>query len=148
MVLLKFRSEPAPPPAPLKLDFSELIRTNLSYPQSHSHQFSSSSMCVVCVSLTLTNVSVSTAQVSVELQQRASGEAEDSCRLFSWVGKSQYRVVLSPDQVLSLPLRACFYSAGVYDLSSCRVLVRPAQSDALPESVHSHCPALIVINNM
>uniref|UniRef100_A0A8C6WLH7 Trafficking protein particle complex 8 n=1 Tax=Neogobius melanostomus TaxID=47308 RepID=A0A8C6WLH7_9GOBI len=74
-------------------------------------------------------------------------EGADPCTLFSWVGKSQYRLVLSPEEVLCLPLRACFYSAGVYDLSSCRVLVRPIQSDAPPESVHSHCPALIIINN-
>lgn len=147
MMLLKFRSEPTPPPAAPKLDLSELLRTNLSYPQSHSHAFSTSSMCVVSVSLTLTNLSLSTAQVSVELQHRATGEGADPCALFSWVGKSQYRVVLSPEEVLALPLRACFYSAGVYDLSSCRVLVRPIQSDAPPESVHSHCPALIVINN-
>lgn len=147
MMLLKFRSEPAPPPAAPKLDLSELLRSNLSYPQSHSHAFSTSSMCVVSVRLTLTNLSLSAAQVSVELQQRAAGEAADPCTLFSWVGKSQYRVVLSPEEVLCLPLRACFYSAGVYDLSSCRVLVRPIQSDALPESVHSHCPALIIINN-
>lgn len=147
MMLLKFRSEPTPPPAVPKLDLSELLRTNLSYPQNHSHAFSTSSMCVVSVSLTLTNLSLSAAQVSVELQHRATGEGVDPCTLFSWVGKSQYRVVLSPEEVLSLPLRACFYGAGVYDLSSCRVLVRPIQSDASPESVHSHCPALIVINN-
>ncbi|XP_020783321.2 trafficking protein particle complex subunit 8 isoform X2 [Boleophthalmus pectinirostris] len=147
MMLLRFRSEPALPPAVPKLDFSELVRTNLSYPESHSHAFGSSSMCVVCVSLTLTNMSVSAAQVSVELQHRNSGEAADPCTLFSWVGKSQYRVMLGPEEVRCLPLHACFYSAGVYDLSSCRVLVRPAQSDALPESIHSHGPALIVINN-
>ncbi|XP_033820715.1 trafficking protein particle complex subunit 8 [Periophthalmus magnuspinnatus] len=147
MMLLRFRSEPAPPPAAPKLDFSELVRTNLSYPESHSHAFGSSSMCVVCVSLTLTNMSVSVAHVSVELQHRASGEVADQCTLFSWVGKSLYRVVLGPEEVRCLPLRACFYSAGVYDLSSCRVLVRPAQSDALPESIHSYGPALIVINN-
>ncbi|CAL9696434.1 unnamed protein product [Knipowitschia caucasica] len=147
MILLKFRSEPVPPPVAPKLDFSELVRTNLSYPQSHSHAFSSSSLCTVCVCLTLTNVSVDPAQVSVELQHTTAGESLEPCSLFSWVGKSVYRAVLSPEQELRLPLRACFYSAGVYDLSRCRVLVRPTLSDAPPESVRGYGPALIVINN-
>lgn len=39
MVLLKFKAELPPPAAPPSLALSQLIKTNLRYPESHAHSF-------------------------------------------------------------------------------------------------------------
>lgn len=146
MVLLKFRSEqPLPSAVPIP-NLSQLIRTHLTYPQSYCHIFTTNSLCVVPVDLTLSSSSLVEAEVLVELQHQGARESPEQCAPFCWVGKSQYRVLLKPEEVFHLPLRACFSSAGVYDLSSCRVLVKPAHSGAPAESVQSYGPALIVIS--
>lgn len=147
MVLLKFKSEQPPPIAVPTAELSQLIRTNLNYPESQTHAFITNSLCVVPVTLTVTNGSLTPAEVLIELQNKSTGtESAELCGPFSWVGKTQYKVQLKPEEVLRLPLRACFFQAGVYDLNRSRVLVKPADVDAQCESVQqTNCPALIVI---
>lgn len=67
---------------------------------------------------------------------------------FTWVGQSQYRLQLEPEQASSLSLRACFLQAGVYNLNTPRVFARPAEQAALSEtSQQTATPALIVITS-
>lgn len=67
---------------------------------------------------------------------------------FTWVGQSQYRLQLQPEQVSCLTLRACFLQAGVYNLNTARVFARPSEQAAVCENNQQMAtPALIIINN-
>lgn len=43
---------------------------------------------------------------------------------FTWLGQTQYRRRLRPQEVTRLPLHACFLHAGVYNLSTPRVFAK------------------------
>lgn len=101
MVLLKFKSEQPPPIAVPTAELSQLIRTNLNYPESQTHAFITNrshifilcsitafmesifvmsllnvcpcSLCVVPVTLTVTNGSLTPAEVLIELQNKSTG---------------------------------------------------------------------------
>lgn len=136
-----------------------------------------SSLCVVPVTLTLSNCSTAKMDVVIDLQHRTSrsvpkwgagcrggvrrAEATSSvCVMFlspecveapgpfAWVGQSRYRLQLEPEEVLRLPLRACFLQAGVYNLNTPRVFAKPSEQAAVCErSQQTAAPALIIITN-
>lgn len=67
---------------------------------------------------------------------------------FTWVGQSQFKLQLEPEQVWCLSLRACFLQAGVYNLNTARVFAQPSEQAAMSEkSQQTATPALIIINN-
>ena len=78
---------------------------------------------------------------------------------FTWLGQTQYRRRLRPQEVAPLPLRACFLHAGVYNLSTPRVFAKfttPARKEgagpgeggvAVETSQQAASPALIIITS-
>jgi len=67
---------------------------------------------------------------------------------FTWVGQTQYKLQLKPQEVLCLTLRACFLQAGVYNLNTPRVFAKLAEQGAMCEtSQQAASPALIIINS-
>uniref|UniRef100_A0A3P9HJ53 Trafficking protein particle complex 8 n=1 Tax=Oryzias latipes TaxID=8090 RepID=A0A3P9HJ53_ORYLA len=108
-----------------------------------------SSLCVVPVTLTLSNCCSAPVEVLIDLRHRStSAESQEFHSLFSWVGQSQYKLLLRPHEVLSLALRACFFRAGVYNLNTARVFAKPAQQSSMSESnQQAASPALIIINS-
>ncbi|XP_051259143.1 trafficking protein particle complex subunit 8 isoform X1 [Dicentrarchus labrax] len=149
MVLLKFKSEFPPivvlPPAEL----SQLIKTNLHYPETYTHPFVQDSLCVVPVTLTLSNCSLAQVDVIIDLRHKStSPESMEVHSSFTWVGQTQYKLQLKPQEVLCLTLRACFLQAGVYNLNTPRVFAKPTGQGAMCEtSQQTSIPALIIINN-
>uniref|UniRef100_A0A3P9KU84 Trafficking protein particle complex 8 n=1 Tax=Oryzias latipes TaxID=8090 RepID=A0A3P9KU84_ORYLA len=148
MVLLKFKSDLPPPVALPSPEMSQLIKTNLHYPETFSHGFLQDSLCMVPVTLTLSNCCSAPIEVLIDLRHRStSAESQEFHSLFSWVGQSQYKLLLRPHEVLSLALRACFFRAGVYNLNTARVFAKPAQQSSMSESnQQAASPALIIIN--
>lgn len=68
---------------------------------------------------------------------------------FTWLGQTQYKLQLRPQEVHQLSLKACFFQAGVYNLGTPRVFAKLAQSGTMCEtSQQSAMPALIVINSV
>uniref|UniRef100_UPI0037E7F677 trafficking protein particle complex subunit 8 isoform X2 n=1 Tax=Semicossyphus pulcher TaxID=241346 RepID=UPI0037E7F677 len=149
MVLLKFKSELPPPVVLPSAELSQLIKTNLHYPETYTHPFVQDSLCVVPVTLTLSNCSLAQVDVIIELRHKStSPECLEIHSSFTWVGQTQYKLQLKPREVLCLTLRACFLQAGVYNLNTPRVLAKPAQQGAMCEtSQQTASPALIIINN-
>ncbi|XP_041862305.1 trafficking protein particle complex subunit 8 [Melanotaenia boesemani] len=149
MVLLKFKSELPPPVIMPFPELSQLIKTNLHYPETFTHAFVQDSLCLVPVTLTLSNCSL--VQIDVLIDLRHKSTCPDSVEVYSsfaWVGQSQYKLNLRPQEVLSLALRACFFRAGVYNLNTPRVFAKPAEQSAMCESSQQTAsPALIIINN-
>nr|XP_046247122.1 trafficking protein particle complex subunit 8 isoform X2 [Scatophagus argus] len=149
MVLLKFKSELPPPVIFSPAELSQLIKTNLHYPQTYTHPFVQHSLCVVPVTLTLSNCSLSQLDVNIDLRHKStSTEFVEVHSSFTWVGQTQYKLQLKPKEVLCLALRACFLQAGVYNLNTSRVLAKPKEQGAMCETIQQTVsPALIVINN-
>ncbi|KAM4739693.1 trafficking protein particle complex subunit 8 [Anableps anableps] len=149
MMLLRFKSE-LPPPVILPYpELSQLIRTNLCYPETFTHQFVSESLCLVPVSLTLSNCSLAQIDVIIDLRHKStSSESLEVHTSFAWVGQTQYRLQLEGQEVVNLTLQACFFRAGVYNLNTLLVFAKPAEHSALCESSQQTAsPALIIINN-
>ncbi|XP_072246347.1 trafficking protein particle complex subunit 8 isoform X2 [Leuresthes tenuis] len=149
MVLLKFKSE-LPPPVIMPLpELSQLIKTNLHYPETFTHQFVLDSLCLVPVTLTLSNCSLAQVEVIIDLRPKSSSsESLEVHSSFAWVGQSQYKLPLRPQEVVSLALQACFFRAGVYNLNTPRVFAKPAEQSAVCESSQQTAsPALIIIKN-
>ncbi|XP_042370253.1 trafficking protein particle complex subunit 8 isoform X2 [Plectropomus leopardus] len=149
MVLLKFKSELPTPVALPSAELSQLIKTNLHYPETYTHPFVQDSLCVVPVTLTLSNCSLAQVDVVIDLRHKSSSaESLEVHSSFTWVGQSQYKLRLKPQEVLCLTLRACFLQAGVYNLNTPRVFAKPTEQGALCEtSQQTASPALIIINN-
>ncbi|XP_058494315.1 trafficking protein particle complex subunit 8 isoform X2 [Solea solea] len=149
MVLLKFKSEIPLPLAPPSAELSQLIKTNLHYPETYTHPFVQDSLCLVPVTLSLSNCSMAQVDVLIDLRHKSSSpDSVDVHNSFTWVGQSQYKLQLKPRQLLCLTLRACFLHAGVYNLNTPRVLAKPAAQTVLSEtSQQTSGPALIIINN-
>ncbi|CAJ1060133.1 trafficking protein particle complex subunit 8 [Xyrichtys novacula] len=149
MVLLKFKSELPPPVVPASAELSQLIKSNLHYPETYTHPFFQNSLCVVPVTLTLSNCSSAQVDVLIELRHKSgSPESLDVHSSFTWVGQTQYKLELKSQEVLCLTLRACFLQAGVYNLNTPRVFAKLAQLGAMTEtSQQTASPALIIINN-
>uniref|UniRef100_A0A7N8YE22 Trafficking protein particle complex 8 n=1 Tax=Mastacembelus armatus TaxID=205130 RepID=A0A7N8YE22_9TELE len=108
-----------------------------------------SSLCVVPVTLTLSNCSLAHVDVIIDLRHKSVSpvflEVHTS---FTWVGQTQYKLQLKPQEMLSLTLQACFLKPGVYNLNTLRVFAKPADQDAMCEtSQQIASPALIIINN-
>lgn len=67
---------------------------------------------------------------------------------FTWVGQSQFKLQLEPEQVLCLSLQACFLQAGVYNLNTARVFAQPSEQAAMSvKNQQMVTPALIIIIN-
>ncbi|KAL6108633.1 trappc8 [Pungitius sinensis] len=150
MVLLKFKPEAPAPVAPPSAELSQLIKTNLHYPETHSHPFVQESLCVVPVTLTLSNCSSAPVDVLIDLRHKSpSPESVEVHSSFTWVGRTQYKLQLEPQEVLCVTLRACFLQAGVYNLNTLRVFAKLTQQGAVCEadSQQAASPALIIINN-
>ncbi|KAM3876034.1 trafficking protein particle complex subunit 8 [Diretmus argenteus] len=150
MVLLKFKSE-APPPViqPSVEQLSYLIKTNLQYPETYSHPFVHKSLCVVPVTLTLSNCSLAQVDVIIDLRHKSTSlESLEVHSSFTWLGQTQYKLQLKPQEMLCLALRACFLQTGVYNLNTPRVFAKPVNLGAMCEtSQQMASPALIIINN-
>uniref|UniRef100_A0A3B4XN31 Trafficking protein particle complex subunit 8 n=1 Tax=Seriola lalandi dorsalis TaxID=1841481 RepID=A0A3B4XN31_SERLL len=149
MVLLKFKSELPLPVVVPSAELSQLIKTNLHYPETYTHTFVQDSLCLVPVTLTLSNCSLAHVDVIIDLRHKStSPESLDVHNSFTWVGQSQYKLQLKPEEVLCLTLRACFLQAGVYNLNTPRVFAKPAKQGTMCEtSQQTASPALIIINN-
>ncbi|XP_073332203.1 trafficking protein particle complex subunit 8 [Pagrus major] len=149
MVLLKFKSEIPPPVVLPSAELSQLVKTNLHYPETYTHPFVLDSLCVVPVTLTLSNCSLAQVDVIIDLRHKStSPETLEVHSSFTWVGQTQYKLQLKPQEVLCLTLRACFLQAGVYNLNTPRVFAKPAEQGAMCEtSQQTASPALIFINN-
>ncbi|XP_034091106.1 trafficking protein particle complex subunit 8 isoform X3 [Gymnodraco acuticeps] len=149
MVLLKFKSE-APPPVILPAaELSQLIKTNLHYPETYTHPFVQESLCVVPVTLTLSNCSLARVEVIIDLRHKsASPESVEVHSSFTWVGQTQHHLQLRPQEVLCLTLQACFLQPGVYNLNTPRVFAKLTDQGAMCEtSQQTASPALIIINS-
>ncbi|XP_071342862.1 trafficking protein particle complex subunit 8 isoform X2 [Trachinotus anak] len=149
MVLLKFKSELPLPVVVPTAELSQLIKTNLHYPETYTHPFVQDSLCLVPVTLTLSNCSLAHVDVIIDLRHKStSPESLEVHNSFTWVGQSQYKLQLKPEEVLCLTLRACFLQAGVYNLNTPRVFAKPAKQGTMCEtSQQTASPALIIINN-
>ncbi|KAK0133256.1 Trafficking protein particle complex subunit 8 [Merluccius polli] len=158
MVLLKFKPELPPPVVePSVEQLSHLIKTNLHYPETYSHPFVHERLCVVPVTLTLSNCSLAEVDVLIDLRHKTiSPDSLEVHGSFTWLGQTQYRRRLRPQEVVRLPLRACFLHAGVYNLSTPRVfakLTTPAKKKEEEECVgvetsqQAASPALIIITS-
>ncbi|XP_031694646.1 trafficking protein particle complex subunit 8-like isoform X2 [Anarrhichthys ocellatus] len=149
MVLLKFKSEVPTPVALPSAELSQLIKTNLHYPETYTHPFVLESLCVVPVTLTLSNCSSALVDVLIDLRSKSiSPESLEVHSSFTWVGQTQYKLQLKPQEVLCLTLRACFLQAGVYNLNTPRVFAKPAEQGAICEtSQQAASPALIIISS-
>ncbi|TSK58116.1 Trafficking protein particle complex subunit 8 [Bagarius yarrelli] len=141
MVLLKFKPDPPPPVSrPSQEQLSHLIKTCLHYPD----------LCMVPVTLTLSNCSLAQVDVIIDLRQKTtSPESLEVHGAFTWLGQTQYKLQLRPQEVHQLSLKACFFQAGVYNLGTPRVFAKLAQSGTMCEtSQQSAMPALIIINSV
>ncbi|XP_040896043.1 trafficking protein particle complex subunit 8 isoform X2 [Toxotes jaculatrix] len=149
MVLLKFKSELPLPVVLPSAELSQLIKTNLHYPETYTHPFVQNSLCLVPVTLTLSNCSLALVDVIIDLRHKSnSSESLEVHSSFTWVGQTQYKLQLKPQEVLCLTLRACFLQAGVYNLNTPRVFAKPAKQGNMCEtSQQTASPALIIINN-
>uniref|UniRef100_A0A8C5ECD4 Trafficking protein particle complex 8 n=1 Tax=Gouania willdenowi TaxID=441366 RepID=A0A8C5ECD4_GOUWI len=148
MVLLKFKSEPPPPVIQPPAELSHLIKTNLHHPETFTHHFAQHSLCLVPVSLTLSNCSMAHVDAIIDLRHYSSSETQEVHSSFAWVGQSQYKLQLKPQEVMCLSLQACFLQAGVYNLSTPRVFAKPTEHGAMSEtSQQTAGPALIIINS-
>uniref|UniRef100_A0A665T8C6 Trafficking protein particle complex 8 n=1 Tax=Echeneis naucrates TaxID=173247 RepID=A0A665T8C6_ECHNA len=149
MVLLKFKSEQPPPVVVPSAELSQLIKTNLHYPETYTHPFVQNSLCLVPVTLTLSNCSPAHVDIIVDLRHKStSPESLEVHNSFNWVGQTQYKLQLRPEEVLCLTLQACFIQAGVYNLNTPRVFAKPAEQGTMCEtSQQTSSPALIIINN-
>ncbi|XP_028258909.1 trafficking protein particle complex subunit 8 [Parambassis ranga] len=150
MVLLKFKSELPPPVILPSAELSQLIKSNLQYPETYTHPFVQDSLCLVPVTLILSNCSLAHVDVLIDLRHKnTSPDSVEVHTSFAWVGQSQYKLKLKPQEVHCLPLRACFLQAGVYNLNTLRIFAKLAENSAVCEaSQQSASPALIIINNI
>uniref|UniRef100_A0A3B5KZV1 Uncharacterized protein n=1 Tax=Xiphophorus couchianus TaxID=32473 RepID=A0A3B5KZV1_9TELE len=149
MMLLRFKSE-LPPPVILPYpELSQLIRTNLCYPETFTHHFVKESLCLVPVTLTLSNCSLVQIDVVIDLRHKSSSsESLEVHTSFAWVGQTQYKLQLGCQEMVRLTLQACFFRAGVYNLNTPLVFAKPAEHSTLCESSQQTAsPALIIINN-
>ncbi|XP_061593405.1 trafficking protein particle complex subunit 8 isoform X2 [Cololabis saira] len=149
MMLLKFKSDLPPTVVAPFPELSQLIKTNLHYPETFQHRFTQDSLCLVPVTLTLSNCSLAQIDVIVDLRHKStSSDSLDVHGSFAWVGQSQHKLQLPPQQVCSVTLRACFCRPGVYNLNTPRVFAKPAEQSAMCESSQQTAsPALIIITN-
>ncbi|XP_076873114.1 trafficking protein particle complex subunit 8 isoform X2 [Brachyhypopomus gauderio] len=151
MVLLKFKPDLPPPVSRPSLEqLSHLIKTCLHYPESYDHPFPQKSLCMVPVSLTLSNCSLAQVDVIIDLRHKStSPESLEVHGSFTWLGQTQYKLLLRPQEVQRLALKACFFQAGVYNLGTPRVFAKLTQSGTMCEtSQQSAVPALIIINSV
>jgi len=96
------------------------------------------------------------------MRSSSSSSSPDSLEVhgsFTWLGQTQYRRRLRPQEVTRLPLRACFLHAGVYNLSTPRVFAKftaPAKEGekvvgdggvSVETSQQAASPALIIITS-
>lgn len=83
------------------------------------------------------------------LSRPVSPESLEVHGAFTWLGQTQYKLQLRPQEVHQLSLKACFFQAGVYNLGTARIFAKLAQSGTMCEtSQQSAMPALIIINSV
>ncbi|XP_069477067.1 trafficking protein particle complex subunit 8 isoform X2 [Ambystoma mexicanum] len=152
MSLLKFNPPEniATPVKPSSDQLSNLIKTCLHYPESFNHPFHQKSRCLVPVSLVLSNCSQADVDVIIDLRHKTtSPEALEIHGSFTWLGQTQYKLLLKSQQVYSVQLKACFVHTGIYNLGTPRVFAKLADQVTLFEtSQQNSMPALIVINSV
>ncbi|KAF3835624.1 hypothetical protein F7725_028182 [Dissostichus mawsoni] len=157
MVLLKFKSE-APPPVILPAaELSQLIKTNLHYPETYTHPFVQDSSgknhthllgIKPKLSLTYRSLCVVPSLSPCPTAPWPGPESVEVHSSFTWVGQTQHHLQLRPQEVLCLTLRACFLQPGVYNLNTPRVFAKLTDQGAMCEtSQQTASPALIIINS-
>ncbi|KAK2502004.1 hypothetical protein MC885_000630 [Smutsia gigantea] len=129
---------------------SNLIKTNLHYPESFNHPFHQKSLCLVPVTLLLSNCSKASVDVIVDLRHKTtSPEALEIHGSFTWLGQTQYKLQLKSQEIHSLQLKACFVHTGVYNLGTPRVFAKLSdQFTVFETSQQNSMPALIIINDV
>ncbi|XP_048385356.1 trafficking protein particle complex subunit 8 isoform X2 [Stegostoma tigrinum] len=152
MGLLKFvrPEQPHLPARPSMEQLSHLIKISLHYPEYYDHPFHQKSLCIVPVTLVLFNCCQIEVDVIIDLRHKAtSPEMLEIHGSFTWLGQTQYKIQLKGQEVYTVPLKACFVHAGVYNLGTPRVFARLADQNVQCEtSQQNSTPALIIINNM
>uniref|UniRef100_UPI00398E8401 trafficking protein particle complex subunit 8 isoform X4 n=1 Tax=Pristiophorus japonicus TaxID=55135 RepID=UPI00398E8401 len=152
MALLKFiRPEQPPLPArPSMEQLSHLIKISLHYPEYYDHPFHQKSLCLVPVTLVLFNCCQIEVDIIIDLRHKAtSPEMLEIHGSFTWLGQTQYKIQLKGQEVHTVPLKACFVHAGVYNLGTPRVFAKLAEQNVQCEtSQQNSTPALIIINNV
>ncbi|XP_060679868.1 trafficking protein particle complex subunit 8 isoform X2 [Hemiscyllium ocellatum] len=152
MVLLKFvrPEQPQQPARPSMEQLSHLIKISLHYPEYYDHPFHQKSLCLVPVTLVLFNCCQIEVDIIIDLRHKAtSPEMLEVHGSFTWLGQTQYKVQLKGQEVYTVPLKACFVHAGVYNLGTPRVFARLADQNVQCEtSQQNSTPALIIINNI
>ncbi|XP_072113969.1 trafficking protein particle complex subunit 8 isoform X1 [Mobula birostris] len=152
MVLLKFirPEQPQLPTRPSLEQLSHLIKISLHYPECYDHSFHQKSLCLVPVTLVLFNCCQIEVDIIVDLRHKAtSPEMLEVHGSFTWLGQTQYKFQLKGQEVHTVPLKACFIHAGVYNLGTPRVFAKLAdQSVQCETSQQNTTPALIIINSV
>ncbi|XP_043543575.1 trafficking protein particle complex subunit 8 isoform X2 [Chiloscyllium plagiosum] len=152
MVLLKFvrPEQPQQPARPSMEQLSHLIKISLHYPEYYDHPFHQKSLCLVPVTLVLFNCCQIEVDIIIDLRHKAtSPEMLEVHGSFTWLGQTQYKIQLKGQEVYTVPLKACFVHAGVYNLGTPRVFARLADQNVQCEtSQQNSTPALIIINNI
>ncbi|XP_039983862.1 trafficking protein particle complex subunit 8 isoform X2 [Xiphias gladius] len=72
MVLLKFKSDLPLPVSLPSAELSQLIKTNMHYPETYTHPFFQDSLCLVPVTLTLSNCSLAQVDVIIDLRHKST----------------------------------------------------------------------------
>ncbi|XP_067888728.1 trafficking protein particle complex subunit 8 [Heterodontus francisci] len=152
MVLLKFvrPEQPRLPARPSMEQLSHLIKISLHYPEYYDHPFHQMSLCIVPVTLVLFNCCQIEVDIIIDLRHKAtSPEMLEIHGSFTWLGQTQYKMQLKGQEVHTVPLKACFVHAGVYNLGTPRVFAKLADQNAQCEtSQQNSTPALIIINSI
>ncbi|XP_041046081.1 trafficking protein particle complex subunit 8 isoform X1 [Carcharodon carcharias] len=152
MVLLKFirPEQPMLPARPSMEQLSHLIKISFHYPEYYDHPFHQKSLCLVPVTLVLFNCCQIEVDIIIDLRHKAtSPEMLEVHGSFTWLGQTQYKIQLKGQEVYTVPLRACFVHAGVYNLGTPRVFAKLADQNVQCEtSQQNSTPALIIINSI
>ncbi|XP_007893230.1 trafficking protein particle complex subunit 8 isoform X3 [Callorhinchus milii] len=152
MVLLKFirPEQPALHVRPSMEQLSHLIKISLHYSESYDHPFQQKSLCLVPVSLVLFNCCQTDVDVIIDVRHKTtSPETLDVHGSFMWLGQTQYKLLLKGQEVHTVPLKACFVHAGVYNLGTPRVFAKLVDRNVQCETCQqTSTPALIIINNV
>uniref|UniRef100_A0A4W3GDD7 Trafficking protein particle complex subunit 8 n=1 Tax=Callorhinchus milii TaxID=7868 RepID=A0A4W3GDD7_CALMI len=159
MVLLKFirPEQPALHVRPSMEQLSHLIKISLHYSESYDHPFQQKrfemipiGLCLVPVSLVLFNCCQTDVDVIIDVRHKTtSPETLDVHGSFMWLGQTQYKLLLKGQEVHTVPLKACFVHAGVYNLGTPRVFAKLVDRNVQCETCQqTSTPALIIINNV
>uniref|UniRef100_A0A4W3GFD6 Trafficking protein particle complex subunit 8 n=1 Tax=Callorhinchus milii TaxID=7868 RepID=A0A4W3GFD6_CALMI len=150
MVLLKFirPEQPALHVRPSMEQLSHLIKISLHYSESYDHPFQQKRFEMIPIGSILTLET--DVDVIIDVRHKTtSPETLDVHGSFMWLGQTQYKLLLKGQEVHTVPLKACFVHAGVYNLGTPRVFAKLVDRNVQCETCQqTSTPALIIINNV